>query len=381
MQRAKYPDIDLSWAVAQIAGRQRIKDKLPEIYADLNWELPVTLSLEQCSSETTAKYKAERVVCKVESVMSNVENVKRTMVDLTGGFGIDFHYCSRHFDEAHYVERNEELCRLAEHNLRQPEGTAPSVFIHQTEAEKYLDEMEHCSLIVVDPARRDTAGRKVAALSDCTPDLTKLHNLLTAKADTVLVKLSPMLDMHEAIRQLPETREVHIVSVRNECKELLLILRAGEAEQPIEVHCVNLETQEPAFCYTQSTTRSPLHAVTDTKFLYEPNASIMKAGCFHEVEAALGIRQLAENSHLYVTEAEVAGFPGRAYRIVEVRSFNKEDARALCALGQANISCRNFPLRPEELRKRLKLKDGGSNHLIATTDSTGKHIVFVCERI
>lgn len=359
LQRDRYPDVDLPFVVAQIAGRQRIKDKLPEIYANPHWELPVTLSLEQCSSQQTARYKA-----------SLIEG--DSLLDLTGGFGIDFHYCSQRFRTADYVEQNEELCRLARQNL--------SGQIHHTQAEDYLSTCPHYSTIVIDPARRDQAGRKVAGLSDCTPDLTRIHEILVEKADVVLVKLSPMLDMHQALQQLPYTYEVHIVSVNNECKEMLLLM-SKEPHEDITIHCVNLDTQEPAFCYTLSPTRSDVHAVTDTQFLYEPNASIMKAGCFHQLEEALGIPQLSENSHVYITDHAIDNFPGRGFQIMDTRSLSKADCKALSALGKANITTRNFPMKSEELRKKLKLKDGGDNYLIATTDSEGKHLIFCCQKI
>lgn len=225
----------------QIQGWQRARTKLPEIAARDDWYYPVQLSMEQCSGEVTARYKSD--LCR--RLLPHSPERERVLVDLTGGFGIDCYYVGRSFEQVHYVERNEALCQIAAHNM-------PHIHVHHTDSVVFLQQMEHADAILIDPARRDDCGRKVAGLSDCTPDLTQLHPLLCQKADIVLVKLSPMLDWHEAIRQLPETREVHIVSVQNECKELLLVLQSPSPIAPsdeIGVHCINIPN-DPPFLYT-----------------------------------------------------------------------------------------------------------------------------------
>lgn len=225
----------------QINGWQKAVVKLPEIAAREDWLYPVQLSMEQCSGEITARYKAEQMAACPHT------DKPRVLCDLTGGFGIDCYYVGQHYDEVHYVERQEELCELARHNM-------PHVHVHHTDSVEYLRSMPHVDTILIDPARRDDCGRKVAGLKDCTPDLTEIHTLLCEKADTVLVKLSPMLDIHQALRELPEACEVHVVSVHNECKELLLVLRnsprterdaakAGEARK-VKVYCVNIPTDK-----------------------------------------------------------------------------------------------------------------------------------------
>lgn len=228
----------------QIDGWQRARTKLPEIAGDPHWIYPAHLSMEQCSGEITARYKA--------NLLSSLPHTDspRVLCDLTGGFGIDCYYVGQGYDEVHYVERNEELCTLAAHNM-------PHVHVHHTDSVEYLRTMPHVDTILIDPARRDDCGRKVAAISDCTPDLTEIHSLLVEKADSVLVKLSPMLDMRQALHELPEACEVHIVSVHNECKELLLLLRPASfvdiplpisGKRCVRVFCVNIPTDK-TFCY------------------------------------------------------------------------------------------------------------------------------------
>lgn len=242
--RHRFPDIDFEEALAQIEGRQRIREKLPELYADFDWLLPRRLNLEQCSSECTARYKAQVLADVARSLCVPLTR----LVDLTGGAGIDTLYCGALFDSVDYVERDDLLCRQAEQNLPR---RLSHVSVHMGDSVDYLMQLDHASVILIDPARRASDGRRVAALSDCTPDLTQIASVLTERADIVQTKLSPMLDLRRALSQLPQTFRADIVSVRNECRELLLTLRSDwTPDRGVEVHCVNLQTHEHEFVYT-----------------------------------------------------------------------------------------------------------------------------------
>jgi hypothetical protein len=326
--------------------------------------------MEQCSSEQTARYKAQ--------VISGFSE-KQRLVDLTGGFGIDFSFLAPLFDEAIYVERQKELCRLARHNFSTL-GIACEVVC--TDSTDYLQQLDQTSVIFIDPARRDASGARTYGLSDCTPDVLQLRPLLLQKARYVVMKLSPMLDWRKTVSDLGQevVREVHIVAVGGECKELLLVLSAeGEG---LRLICTNddelFEASNPV---SPVSAISPISPTTPVRFLYEPNAAIMKAGCFGELSQRFGISQLAQNSHLFVSDRLVSDFPGRKFRIKEVSSMNKRELKEkITPLSQANITVRNFPLTVAELRKRLKMSEGGSNYIFATTLANGDHVLMVCQK-
>ena len=379
LQAARYPDIDMQQALQQIAGWQTACTKLPEWAATDGIVYPPRLSMEQCSSEATAKYKAKVL-----------DPSPSTVIDLTGGFGVDFSYMARGFQKAVYVERQPHLCEAARHNfqllgLENAEVVCgdgveylknlPSPFNAQSRLTIYLD-----------PARRDENGKKTYAISDCTPDVVALKDLLLEKAGRVMIKLSPMLDWHKAVDDLGEVVEVHIVSVDNECKELLLVLAKNPAA-PLRVVCANIrhdaETELFEFFPSNDNLSIPLFpTLRERDFLYEPNASIMKAGCFAEVAHRFGVQPTGSNSHLFLSPQFIPDFPGRKFQIEKVTSMNKKELKhVIGGLTKANITVRNFPLSVAELRKRLKLADGGDTYIFATTLGEKDHVLLITKQI
>ena len=362
-------DVDIDVAIRQIAGRQTARRKLPS-WAALDGILyPPHLNMEQCSSEQAARYKAG-VCTRLSSPTS--------LVDLTGGFGVDFAFMSQAFDEATYVERNSELFAISSANMK---ILAPKAKCLNEDGLEVLHRLDHVSMIFMDPARRDHHGARTYGISDCTPNVLESKDELLQKADVVMLKLSPMLDWHKAISDLGEQyiKEVHIVSVQNECKELLIVMQQQPAEPPT-VYCVN---DDSVFSYHPSSISSNhISHHSSLIYLYEPNASIMKAGCFAEIEQAFEVSQLAPNSHLFASDQAIADFPGRKFRISAVTSMNKQELKqALKDIRQANIAVRNFPMSVADLRKRLKLSEGGNDYIFATTLTEGKKVLIICQHL
>ena len=356
--------------IQQIAGWQVARTKVPSWAEVEGLHYPRHLSLEQCSSEQTARYKA--------SLLSPGD----TFVDLTGGFGVDFFFMSQPFQRRVYVEQQQELCDIARHNFDLLNHPCTVVCGSATE---YLQQMPHASAIYIDPARRDAHGARTYSISDCTPNVLELQELLVKKADRVIIKLSPMLDWHKAASDLQHISAIHIVSVQNECKELLLVLADG-AMSEAPVVCINLlaDGTHQRFEYNPATNAQSanINAKVNATYLYEPNASIMKAGCFDEIGDFYQICKLSANSHLYVSDHEVKDFPGRGFQILSIPSMNKRELKeALRDIDRANITVRNFPMSAEALRKRLRLKDGGDLYIFATTVGDGSHQLFICRKI
>ena len=476
LQSARFPDVDMPYALDQIKGWQTARRKLPTWAACDGIVYPPHLSMEQCSSEPTAQYKLNLAMewsCRIESSELRVESSEREvesselrvensegevnnfssgqpatlnsqlstlnpqpatlnsqlstlnchasrMTDLTGGFGVDFSFTSCAFASATYVERNAQLCHMVEHNL--PLLGIDNAKVVCADAVDYLSTLDMQTMIFLDPARRDQHGAKTVMLADCTPDVVQLLPQLLKKSRFTMLKLSPMLDWHKAVEDLQGTvREVHIVSVGGECKELLLVL-SEEIESELKVFCADLEaggsgeaglsggsscsglSSEPSFPRTPS---SPSASSTpslsaslfvyapgsscpapnsklktqNSKFLHEPNASIMKAGCFDELAAAYGVSPVSRNSHLFLSAEPVDGFPGRSFSIERVTTLNKRELRqALAGIEKANIATRNFPLSVAELRKRLKLKDGGDVYIFATTTAEDEHLLLISHK-
>ena len=484
---SKYPEVDMPFALDQIRGRKMARVKLPR-WASIDGIIyPPHISMEQCSSEQTALYKAElaarllglsssssengeekekesenasnlhlseicefagkgavdsefaknEATCKKQQILTeskeNVNEIKEEphkgdfseetgFVDLTGGFGVDFSYiASRLGVKSMYVERQAHLCEAAKENFerlglknvsvkngdgievlhsfasKKEAAASDSLGITEGQSRSLLKTKLGLKLIFIDPARRDDAGNKVVSLKDCTPDVTVLQEEMLSKADYVIIKLSPMLDWHRAISELSHVREVHIISVNNECKELLLVLSArnmgdmeassadGEVKHAgnLRIYCVN--DAQSFVCdeldmETSSVKIAP-STLEEMQYLYEPNASLMKAGCFSVLSDRYGARMLSKNSHLFVSQAPIEAFPGRCFRIIAISSFNKKELkRHLSGITKANIATRNFPLSVAELRKRLKLKDGGETYIFATTLSDESHVLVITEK-
>ena len=373
LQAKKYPKVDMAMAVVQIAGRQIAEAKVPTWYRTEGLLYPKHLSMEQCSSEATAIYKA--------SLMEG-----ETFADLTGGFGIDCSFLSRKFKKADYVERQAELCELAKHNFPL---LGLNIDVHNEDGVEYLKRMQPVDCLFLDPARRDGHGGKTVAISDCEPDVSALEELLVEKARKVVVKLSPMLDLSLALKDLKHVCEVHIVSTDNECKELLLILQKETASTEVSIHCINsLGTlngyriyQEYAFTQEQERTSDcPLTHEVEA-YLYEPNASIMKAGAYRSLTQAYPVKKLHPSSHLYVSPHFIEDFPGRKFQVEAVSGFGKKELKTfLQGMEKANLTIRNFPSSVAELRKRLKLKEGGDDYLFATTLADESKVIIKCKK-
>lgn len=448
---SKNSDVDMPFALDQIRGRQMARTKLPR-WAGLDGIIyPPHISMEQCSSEVTAMYKAELAArllnseilkfatkgtvvpkfTKNDDTLGKQENV--SFLDMTGGLGVDFSYIAAQLGvKSMYVERQAHLCEAAKENferlglknaiVKNGDGVEVLHGFSTCDADSQISKEMPLRLIFIDPARRDDAGNKVVSLQDCTPDVTLLQDEMLEKSDFVIIKLSPMLDWHRAVSELKCVREVHIVSTGNECKELLLVLsssfgkktkssaeadedKASETDDEtshLKIYCIN-DNQVMSYDETDKSVVSIASGIEcgivglekcsseendlpqdncKPLYLYEPNASLMKAGCFGVISSRYGVKMLAKNSHLFVSEDPVADFPGRSFRIKAVSSFNKKDLkRQLSGITKANIATRNFPLSVTELRKRLKLKDGGDTYIFATTLSDESHVLFICEKV
>ena len=379
---AKNPAIDGRYVAEQIAGWQKARTKLPSWAAVEGIVYPPQIAMEQCSSETTAQYKTATALR-----WSRFFQSPTLFIDLTGGFGVDHYYLARAFDRSVYIERQEALCETARHNFQLLGLTHTEVVCGDSTS--LIPTLPHALLIYADPARRDTHGARTYAISDCTPDVCALLPQLLSRCDILLLKLSPMLDWHQAVAELNSAaeatvvREVHIVATGNECKELLLVLSKQAEGSRMQVVCVN-DGQTFVFApEDQPDTLLPVEGeITAGKYLYEPNAAIMKAGCFTEVCSRYEVCAVAPNSHLFTGTDMVGDFPGRAFRISDVTSMNKQELRtALQGVAQANITVRNFPMTVVELRKRLKIREGGDTYIFATTSADKRHLLLVCEKI
>lgn len=380
LQANRFPDVDMPYALDQIQGWQIARRKLPKWAACDGVIFPPHLSMEQCSSEPTAQYKLNLAMEWAERV-----GHASSMTDLTGGFGVDFSFTSCAFAAATYVERNEQLCHIVEHNL--PLLGLNNATVVCADAVEYLSTVEPQTMLFLDPARRDEHGAKTVMLADCTPDVVQLLPKLLEKSRFTMLKLSPMLDWHKAVDDLQGTvREVHIVSVGGECKELLLVL-STVVESELKVYCADLSTASDTsslFVYTPGFSAPVVNSKLKTqnsKFVHEPNASIMKAGCFDELAAAYGVSPVSRNSHLFLSDEPVEDFPGRSFVVERVTTMNKGELRkALVGIEKANIATRNFPLTVAELRKRLKIKDGGDVYIFATTTAEGEHLLLISRK-
>ena len=353
---------DVSLALRQIEARQLLRKKVPSWSENEDLLFPAHLSIEQCSSEAAARYKANLLA-------------GETFVDLTGGLGIDTYYISRHFQLADYVERQTELCDMARHNFAVLNA---DVKVWNETAEAYLNHCEYKDCIFIDPARRDEYGRKTVSIADCTPDVAALQDLLLEKAGKVMIKLSPMLDISKALEELRHVREVHVVAVANECKELDVVLERGHQGEP-QFICVNLLTEQPELRFTMDEERhcSGKLAESVLDYLYEPNPALMKAGCYKLLTTRFDVFKLHKNSNLYTSKQYVPDFPGRAFKVEGWALYNKKVKQTLLSdVEKASVAVRNFPLSVAELRKSLKLSDGDETYLFATTLKGEKKVVI-----
>ena len=379
LQRNRFPqlsDADFRFFLQQVEGKQRTSDKLPTLNHLPDWWFPVRLSCEQCSSEATAGYKAKIYPSDCH-----------TLIDLTAGYGVDTFFMSENATETHYVERNAELCAIAEHNFSL---YRPKIQVHNTTAEEFLTTLPISNspypiannpypisntLIYLDPARRSQSGGKVFRIEDCEPNVIELLPTLRLHASHIMIKFSPMLDITAALRVLGRDWDTHIVAVNNEVKEVLFLTGTGM------MHAVNIRathTDHLVFCDEEEKT-APLHIATAIQqYIYEPNAAIIKAGAYRLVGERYTLQKLDTNTHLYTSDSFMSGFPGRVWEVIEAEI--KDPKKQLDTNAKYSILSRNYPLSPEEIRKKYKLKDGDDRYLLAARHQ-GKPRLILATRI
>ncbi len=369
----RYSAEDMPFLLAQIRGRQMAAFKIPSWFAIPEIIYPAHLALEQASSEITARYKVE--------VISQCN--KGVLLDATGGLGVDFSFMARHFHKALYIEQNADLCTLAEHNFK--ELSLENVSIMHRDSERFLREMDqHVDVLYLDPSRRDYIGKRVFCIEDCTPNVMELLPNILQKADSVLIKYSPMLDISFAANRLQNVSQVHVVSVENECKELLFLLQ----KEPNGCTCFAVDYKRNSardvdvFTLEEEQTALIEYASKPIRYLYEPNSSLLKAGAFKFVAKKYDVAKLHQHSHLYTSNKFIPHFPGRVFEVKQFFPPSKENLRAFLAkTKKANISVRNFPMSVAEIRKKTNLKEGGEEYLFATTMSDGQKLWIVCKKI
>ncbi len=378
LQRKRYAhlsDEEWRWMLQQVEGRQRTSGKLPTFAQIEDWWYPVRLSCEQCSSEATAQYKA--------AIVRSLGERHDILIDLTGGYGVDTYFLSEQTSQAHYVERNEELCRIAQHNFH---ITNKHILVHNTSAEDFLAQysLTDCAMcgsqkrviIYLDPARRDAHGGKVFRIEDCEPDVIKILPSLRAISNTILIKFSPMLDITSALQSLGNEWDVYVVALHNEVKEIIFVTGNNR------IHAVNiLHEGNDQFSFTRSEEKSALCAMADCicEYIYEPNAAIIKAGAFRLVSEQYQLHKLDHNTHLYTADQLIEDFPGRVWKVTAQPIKNQRDIAAL-GIQRAAILTRNYPLTPEQLRKKFKLQESDSYFLIGARIAN-KPILLLTKRV
>lgn len=369
LQASRYPDINMGFAVRQIAGRQKVKYKIPHFYQHIGIEYPVQLSLEQSSSESTALYKS--TLCE-----------GNTFADITGGFGVDFNFIAKKFQHAVYVERNHELCKLAEHNFNEL-GIKNSEVINK-DAIDFLQSTTNLDMIYIDPARRSLSGKKVYKLSDCEPDVSENFDLLLSKSDKILIKLSPMLDLSVLQKELKFISDIHIISVENECKEILILIERG-VEKIQQIKTINFSKNgNQLFDFKPESEHLAIAELAPEikKYLYEPNASIFKAGAFKLIGEHYGMQKLHVNTHLYTSDTLFSDFPGRIFEIESVFGNGKADLKTLAKnTPKANIAVRNYPISVDDFRKKTGIKDGGHSYLFACKCYNDQCKILNCKKL
>ena len=378
LQRKRYAhlsDEEWRWMLQQVEGRQRTHDKLPTFAQIEDWWYPIRLSCEQCSSEATARYKT--------AIIRQLGEKQDILIDLTGGYGVDTYFLSEQTAQAHYVERNEELCRIAQHNFQ---IANKPIHIHNTSAEDFLAQYSMAGsvssdvkkevVVYLDPARRDAHGGKVFRIEDCEPNIIKILPSLRAISNTILIKFSPMLDITSALQSLGNEWDVHVVALHNEVKEIIFVTGNNR------IHAVNiLHEGNDQFSFTRSEEKSALCAMADCicEYIYEPNAAIIKAGAFRLVAERFQLHKLDHNTHLYTADQLTENFPGRVWKVIAQPIKNQRDIAAL-GIQRAAILTRNYPLTPEELRKKFKVQESDSHFLIGARIAT-KPTLILAERI
>lgn len=378
---------NLKDALYQLSIRQKVKDKLPDFTTNLQYIFPSKISVEQSSSKTSALYKRE-IISKISK-----ELVLKNGIDLTGGLGCDSYYLSSLFEKFVYLEQDESLSKLAESNFKTLD--IHNIIVMNFKAEDFIktNMFEH-DLIYADPSRRNlkTNIREVST-EGYTPNIFGLKDEILKHSSFLMIKFSPMSDIQYLLRKLPETIEVHVVSIDNECKELLFLLKKESklSYDQVEIICVDLVNSNSAkiiakskFLFNLLEEKSSNFSKSDVnsfKYLYEPSSSILKAGAFKLISKKFNVSKLDTNTHLYVSKEPVRNFPGRSFKIINLLHFNKESIRLIeSSIDKANVSARNFPISSENLKSRLKINDGGEIYIFGTVINSNEKILLICRK-
>ena len=368
LSAGRYPHIDMPLAVQQIEGRRTAREKWPSLLPCDNYLYPPRMNREQASSEVTALYKATIAGC------------TERVADLTGGMGIDSIAFARMGAHVDYIERDQALVTLMEHNCHAL--GIDNIHCHCADSLEWLATHEPYDLLYIDPARRSASGHKVAAFEDCTPDILTHLTLLHACGRQLIIKASPMIDLTTAMRQLGDVDEVHIVALHGECKEVLFLCNGHMEEATI--HCVNLTASpvQPAFTYLtgEESTATATYSDAASHYLYDPHAALRKGGCFRLLSQRYGMPLLSPNSHLYTSPTLLHDFPGRVFEVLQTVALNRKAVREVLPDGKAHVVTRNYPVAAAELQKQLGLKEGGDLFVIATTVGT-RRTGFLCRQI
>jgi 16S rRNA G966 N2-methylase RsmD len=360
-----------NYIAQQIEGRRKTKTKLPTWHQTRGVVYPASVNLEQSSSELTASFKAS--ILKAHTINANV------LVDLTGGFGVDSYAFSQVFRRVIHVEPDETLSAIARHNHNALRRT--NIEHVAKSAEEYLSSSTSITdAFYIDPSRRNELRQKVFMLKDTVPDVTALLPQLLGNAELVLIKTSPLLDLLQMQRQLTHLQSLYVIAVNNECKELLAVCRRGFRGEP-SIHAINLTQVEESFTFTFSEEQHTVSVFSaPKKFLYEPNAAILKAGAFKSVGEKFHLSKLHVNTHFYTAESCIMDFPGRIFEVHATIKSDPKEVSKFFSQGKANVITRNYPLTPDELKRKLKLGDGGEGFVIGTTSLTQK-VLFAASRV
>ena len=361
LSAARYPSIDMPAAVQQIEGLRTAREKWPGLLAFEEFFYPPRLNREQSSSEATARYKA--------SIISSDDCQLSTIADLTGGMGVDtlaFAKVAQHVD---YVERDPQLCAIMEHNLRALR--IDNVSVHCADSMEWLTAAGRYDLLFVDPARRAASGRKVAAFEDCMPNILEHAEMLRMHCRQLMVKASPMIDIDLGCRQLGNVNEVHVVGVKGECKEVLFV--CGEPQGEPRITC-----EEVSFTRSEEAATEARYVKTMGRYLYEPDAMLMKGGPFKIIAVRYGIEQLGHNTHLYTSEKRLDGFPGRVFEVLQELKLSRKEVAAVIPDGKAHVVTRNYPVEAAALQRQLGLREGGDVFVVATSVGDRK-CGFLCK--
>lgn len=362
LKGSPFSDVTVQELISQIESKNKAKEKLPTWFAAENIYYPPKLNLEQTSSEITAQYKANLVAGK-------------SLADITGGFGIDSYYFAKEIEKVYHFEINSELSEIADHNLSQLNSNVSCI---ASNGVKYIKE-KFFDIIYIDPSRRHDSKGKVFYLKDCEPNVVENLDYLLQRCKILLIKTSPMLDITVGLQELKNIFEIHIVAVKNEVKEILWLVKK-DYYGDVVLKTANLKSKKSEFFEAPLYESGSIEYYTPKKYLYEPNAAIMKSGLFFGLSKQYEVKKIAGNTHLYTSDKKIP-FPGRRFEILNVVSFSKPEVKKYFMGTKANITIRNFPEPVSAIKKRWKIEDGGDKYLFFTTDKDKKKVILECVKI